>query len=57
MWCCVCNHSVSECECPNIKERLAGLNQPGTNVYIAWCKKCDNAISRCTCKPEHDTVQ
>lgn len=57
MWCMKCNHDLSECNCPDIKERLSGLNKPGTHVYIAWCKTCDNALARCICPPANKTVQ
>jgi uncharacterized protein with PIN domain len=52
MWCCKCDKELSECTCPDIKERLASLSK---SPYLAtrWCKKCDNHYSQCKCaEPE-----
>lgn len=53
MWCCKCQKHVSECVCPDIKERLASLGGAGTNVLIRICAKCGEHYSRCKCaQPE-----
>lgn len=49
MFCAKCQKDLSECSCPDIKERLASLkNSP----YLAmkWCVKCDNHYSQCRCE-------
>lgn len=52
MYCMKCNHDLSECTCPDIKERLAAIsNHP--NIAVKWCRKCDNHYAQCRCpEPE-----
>lgn len=49
MWCMKCNKHVSECICPDIKERLASANAH-PNIIIRICLKCGEHYSRCKCK-------
>lgn len=52
MYCTKCQKHIANCECPDIKERLASLKE-ASNVVIKWCKKCGNHYARCKCrKPE-----
>ncbi len=49
MYCCKCNNELSVCVCPDLNERLARLNQPGTHVFIQTCTTCGEHHSRCKC--------
>lgn len=49
MYCCKCNNDLSACVCPDLKERLAKLNRPGTNVFIQTCRTCGEHHGRCKC--------
>lgn len=48
MWCCKCNRDLSECVCPDIKERLNAVAGMGSFVYRK-CNKCGEHYSRCKC--------
>ncbi len=53
MWCMKCNNDLADCICPDLAERIAACNQPGTHVFIQTCKKCGEHYSRCKCaEPE-----
>lgn len=49
MWCCKCNRDLSECVCPDIKERLAGAVGGGRFAYKK-CLRCGEHYSRCKCE-------
>ena len=52
MWCCKCDKDLSECTCPDLKERL-GRAVAGGHVVYRKCVKCGEHYSRCKClQPE-----
>jgi len=52
MWCCKCNKDLSQCTCPDLKERLDKAAAKGKFVYKC-CKICGQHYERCKCeKPE-----
>lgn len=48
MWCMNCKHDLSECECPDLQERLQSA-MAGGHVAIKWCSKCDHSYHSCRC--------
>lgn len=49
MFCVKCQHDLSECKCPDLKERLKRIaNIP--NLAVRWCVKCDSHYSQCKCQ-------
>lgn len=52
MYCMKCGHSVGNCTCPDIQERLAAMGQ-GSHTAARFCKKCNQHYARCQCaEPE-----
>lgn len=52
MWCCKCDRGLSECICPDIKERLNFAAGTGYFTYRR-CVKCGEHHQRCKCtQPE-----
>jgi len=49
MWCGKCDRHLSECVCPDIKERLNRVAGMGSFVYRK-CLKCGEHYSRCKCE-------
>ncbi len=49
MYCVKCNHTLGECTCEDIEERLAS---PSQSPYLAfkWCKRCDKHYEFCKCE-------
>jgi hypothetical protein len=53
MFCSKCCNDLSDCTCPDLKERLASL---GNVLIYKACKKCKSHYAKCKCeKPEWTT--
>jgi len=48
MWCMKCNKHLSECDCPDLEERLNSIASKGVFAYKC-CKKCGKHYERCRC--------
>lgn len=53
MWCCKCNHDLTQCVCSDIDERLERLSM-SPHLALRWCLKCNRHADRCICIPEDD---
>lgn len=49
MYCLVCNKDLSECQCPDLAEKMRKLTDEGGPIAARWCARCDNHYSRCFC--------
>jgi hypothetical protein len=48
MWCMNCNHDLSECDCPDLEQRLREA-QTSPHIYIPDCLKCGKPRPLCRC--------
>lgn len=56
MFCAKCQNDLSECTCPDIKERLKKISERN-NILTKWCAECDNHYSQCKCKNPSWTIK
>lgn len=49
MWCIRCNKHLSQCECPDINERLKGATESGHFAYKK-CSICGKHYELCKCE-------
>ena len=55
MWCCKCQHDLSECTCPDLMERLNRAAQG--NFAYKRCTICQKHYAQCRCtNPEWEIV-
>ena len=48
MFCAKCQNEISDCTCPDIKERLESLARH-PNLAIEFCANCGKHHARCKC--------
>lgn len=51
MFCTKCRNDLSECQCPDLEERLRGLQEPGSRAHIPNCRRCFKPAPICKCEP------
>ena len=47
MWCVQCSKHLSQCNCPDLQDRLKSL---GEHVIYRKCLICDQHYSKCKCE-------
>lgn len=57
MYCMKCNNHLATCVCPDLDERLAAFDRPGSHVLIQKCLKCGKPKVRCACAYERVTTK